>query len=116
MAKSLEEALAEATVAIVALTAALGSGKAAVAPKATTTKAATTKVPTVAAIKKAAEDFLEAAGKDEPEYAARRAHIKEIVAKFDAPKLTEVKEGERQEALDLLAAYVPTEADGDSDI
>lgn len=70
-----------------------------------TRKPAAEKVPSTADLKKAAEAFLDKAGNDEDNYADRRAHIKDIIAKFDSPKFTEIAEGDRKDALAMLAEF-----------
>lgn len=136
MSKSLETLLLDLTSAVDELTkaitsAASGSGKAVVAKAAATEEteekpkpaprkpaaAKPAKAPTVAAMKKAGEAFLDAT--DEPdEYAARRAFLKKTVAKYDAPKLTEIGEDDRAAALADLEGFefTPAEEDDDSDI
>lgn len=126
MAKSIEETLAELNANIVALTEVIGgalSGKASVAevkktaedkPKATRTRAtAAPKKPTQAEMKKAAETFLDAAKDNEDDYNNRRAHLKTVVAKFDAPKFTEIGEDDRADAIEALNDYTAEESDND---
>lgn len=72
------------------------------------------KAPTAADMKKAAESFLDKAGKDEDNYADRRAHIKKVIAKFDSPKFTEIGEDDRQEAIDMLADFDKDDDGGSS--
>ena len=47
--------------------------------------------------------FLEVDGDEE--YEARRGLVKKIVAKFGVKKMSEIAEGERKGALDMLEAY-----------
>lgn len=61
------------------------------------------KVPTPAEMAKATTDFLEV--DDEDEFDARRALVKKILAKFNAPKMSEIGEDDRDAALEILTAY-----------
>lgn len=75
-------------------------------PKTTRTRRAAPKkekAPTVAAVKKAAEDFLDV--DDEDEYAERRKIIKKLTAKYGAAKMTEIEEGKRAAAIADMEAY-----------
>lgn len=58
------------------------------------------KVPTAKELSTATTNWLEV--DDEDEYERRKGIVKKIVAKFDAAKMSEVEEGDRAEALDLL--------------
>lgn len=60
------------------------------------------KVPSTADLKKAAESFLDKAGNDEDDYNERRAHLKKVVAKYDAPRFTEIAEDDRAAAIAML--------------
>lgn len=61
------------------------------------------KAPTVAAVKKAAQDFLDV--EDEDEYAERRKFIKKLTAKYGAAKMTEIDEDKRADALKDIETY-----------
>lgn len=61
------------------------------------------KAPTPADMTKATTDFLEV--DDDEEYATRRDLVKKILAKYDAKKMSEVAEDDRQAALDILTSY-----------
>jgi hypothetical protein len=121
---SIEAALAELTAAInrnsdlletITTTAAKNLAKGADAPadkapakapattKAPTKAPAKVKIPTAPEMAKATTDFLEV--EDEDEYAKRRALIKAIVTKHEVKKMSEIAEGDRQTALDAIAAY-----------
>lgn len=67
-----------------------------------TTRKRTTKpkVPTAKELSTATTNWLEV--NDEDEYERRKGIVKKIVAKFDAAKMSEVEEGDRAEALELL--------------
>lgn len=67
-----------------------------------TTRKRTTKpkVPTAKELSTATTNWLEV--DDEDEYERRKGIVKKIVAKFDAAKMSEVEEGDRAEALELL--------------
>lgn len=67
-----------------------------------TTRKRTTKpkVPTAKELSAATTNWLEV--DDEDEYERRKGIVKKIVAKFDAAKMSEVEEGDRAEALELL--------------
>ena len=67
-----------------------------------TTRKRTTKpkVPTAKELSTATTNWLEV--DDEDEYERRKSIVKKIVAKFDAAKMSEVEEGDRAEALELL--------------
>lgn len=67
-----------------------------------TTRKRTTKpkVPTAKELSTATTNWLEV--DDEDEYERRKGIVKKIVAKFDAVKMSEVEEGDRAEALELL--------------
>ena len=58
------------------------------------------KVPTAKELSTATTNWLEV--DDEDEYERRKGIVKKIVAKFDAAKMSEVEEGDRAEALELL--------------
>ena len=67
-----------------------------------TTRKRTTKpkVPTAKELGAKTSAYLEV--DDEDEYERRKGIVKKIVAKFDAAKMSEVEEGDRAEALELL--------------
>lgn len=67
-----------------------------------TTRKRTTKpkVPTAKELSTATTNWLEV--DDEDEYERRKGIVKKIVAKFGAAKMSEVEEGDRAEALELL--------------
>ena len=67
-----------------------------------TTRKRTTKpkVPTAKELSTATTNWLEV--DDEDEYERRKGIVKKIVAKFEAAKMSEVEEGDRAEALELL--------------
>lgn len=67
-----------------------------------TTRKRTTKpkVPTAKELSTATTNWLEV--DDEDEYERRKGIVKKIVAKFNAAKMSEVEEGDRAEALELL--------------
>lgn len=87
-----------------ATTAPKGDDKEKPAPRSRSTKAAD-KAPSTADMKKAAESFLDKAGNDEDDYNKRRAHIKKVIAKFDAPKFTEIGEDDRKDAIAMLTEF-----------
>jgi hypothetical protein len=68
------------------------------------------KIPTAPEMAKGTTDFLEV--EDEDEYAKRRALIKAIVTKHEVKKMSEIAEGDRQTALDAIAAYKAGDATG----
>lgn len=68
--------------------------------KATRKRATKPKVPTAKELSTATTNWLEV--DDEDEYERRKGIVKKIVAKFDAAKMSEVEEGDRAEALELL--------------
>jgi len=83
-----------------------GEGKS--KPKPSSSKA---KTPTVAAMKKAAEAFLEEAGEDEDEYAARRKFVIAQAEENDVKRFSEIPAKGRADALEALENYDP-DADG----
>ena len=58
------------------------------------------KIPTAKDLSTATTKFLEI--EDEDEYNSSKAIIKKIIDKFDAAKMSEIEEGDRAEAMDLL--------------
>ncbi len=72
-------------------------------------KKAAVKTPTVAAMKKSAEEFLELAGEDEDAYADRRAHVIATAKKFEVDRFSEIAAKDRLDALDHLETF---DADG----
>lgn len=68
--------------------------------KPTRKRTAKPKVPTAKELSTATTNWLEV--DDEDEYERRKGIVKKIVAKFDAAKMSEVEEGDRAEALELL--------------
>ena len=68
--------------------------------KATRKRATKPKVPTAKELSTATTNWLEV--DDEDEYERRKGIVKKIVAKFEAAKMSEVEEGDRAEALELL--------------
>lgn len=68
--------------------------------KPTRKRTAKAKVPTAKELSTATTNWLEV--DDEDEYERRKGIVKKIVAKFDAAKMSEVEEGDRAEALELL--------------
>lgn len=68
--------------------------------KPTRKRTAKAKVPTAKELSTATTNWLEV--DDEDEYERRKSIVKKIVAKFDAAKMSEVEEGDRAEALELL--------------
>ena len=68
--------------------------------KTTRKRTAKPKVPTAKELSTATTNWLEV--DDEDEYERRKSIVKKIVAKFDAAKMSEVEEGDRAEALELL--------------
>ena len=68
--------------------------------KTTRKRTAKPKVPTAKELSTATTNWLEV--DDEDEYERRKGIVKKIVAKFDAAKMSEVEEGDRAEALELL--------------
>ena len=68
--------------------------------KTTRKRTAKAKVPTAKELSTATTNWLEV--DDEDEYERRKGIVKKIVAKFDAAKMSEVEEGDRAEALELL--------------
>ena len=68
--------------------------------KPTRKRTAKAKVPTAKELSTATTNWLEV--DDEDEYERRKGIVRKIVAKFDAAKMSEVEEGDRAEALELL--------------
>lgn len=68
--------------------------------KPTRKRTAKPKVPTAKELSTATTNWLEV--DEEDEYERRKGIVKKIVAKFDAAKMSEVEEGDRAEALELL--------------
>lgn len=68
--------------------------------KPTRKRTAKPKVPTAKELSTATTNWLEVDNEDE--YERRKSIVKKIVAKFDAAKMSEVEEGDRAEALELL--------------
>ena len=68
--------------------------------KTTRKRTAKPKVPTAKELSTATTNWLEV--DDEDEYERRKGIVRKIVAKFDAAKMSEVEEGDRAEALELL--------------
>lgn len=68
--------------------------------KPTRKRTAKPKVPTAKELSTATTNWLEV--DDEDEYERRKSIVKKIVAKFDAAKMSEVEEGDRASALELL--------------
>jgi hypothetical protein len=79
------------------------------APAKTAPKATGGKTPTVAAMKKAATDFLELAGEDEDDYLARREFVVELATEFDAERFSDIAAKNRTDALERLADYANEE-------
>jgi hypothetical protein len=76
------------------------------------------KAPTVAEISQATKAYLEGVD-DQEEYAARRNVIKGIIAKFGAPKMSEIAEEHRAEAIEILLAAqdkADKKEDGEDDL
>lgn len=74
------------------------------------------KAPTVKEVTEKTQEFLKVDSDDE--YENRRNFVKKIVAKFGAPKMSELEEGDRKAALDYLVAYAAgdeTDLDEDED-
>ena len=106
------EALRENSELLKGLTASAKSGGAAASSKSSSkdkeddeekpkrTRATKPKVPTAKELSTATTNWLEV--DDEDEYERRKGIVKKIVAKFDAAKMSEVEEGDRAEALELL--------------
>lgn len=84
-------------------------------PKARSTSSAKPKTPTVAAMKKAAEEFLEAAGEDEDDYAARRAFVIGVAEENDVKRFSEIPAKGRLDAIEQLENYDPEAAGGEED-
>jgi len=72
------------------------------APKRTRRKAAP-KAPSTKDMAEATTKFLDV--DDEEEYKARRELVKKIVDRLGAKKMSEIEEGDRQGALDMLEAF-----------
>ena len=68
--------------------------------KPTRSRSSKPKVPTAKELGAKTSAYLEV--DDEDEYERRKGIVKKIVAKFDAAKMSEVEEGDRAEALELL--------------
>lgn len=106
------EALRENSELLKGLTASAKSGGAAASSKSSSkdkeddeekpkrTRTTKPKVPTAKELSTATTNWLEV--DDEDEYERRKGIVKKIVAKFDAAKMSEVEEGDRAEALELL--------------
>ena len=106
------EALRENSELLKGLTASAKSGGAAASSKSSSkdkeddeekpkrTRATKPKVPTAKELSTATTNWLEV--DDEDEYERRKGIVKKIVAKFEAAKMSEVEEGDRAEALELL--------------
>lgn len=110
---SLEAAIKELTEAVKANTAAVSGGSApagkapaekkAPAKKAAPKKAAAKKGPTADTIASEFGEYLKTGDKEDRE--AAKANVKAIIAHFDVGRITELDEGDYQEALDLLAQF-----------
>lgn len=60
-------------------------------------------------------EFCENAGDDEEEFKARRALTRELAAKYDVTKFSEIKGDDQAKALAALEAYLAGDGDGDGD-
>lgn len=63
-------------------------------------------------MKKAAEEFLEAAGEDEDVYAERRLFVIATAKKYEADRFSEIVAKSRLDALDDLEGYEDGEIEG----